>query len=940
MEINTTYVARAYFKTAIFNDIVREYEQSLLVTLMQKYLLCSAKGSSVFQEYTDMPYHVHILNGLYPSLLLLEEILQHDQIIEKSKGTNEQKLKDYLKCFIVGFTLHDLNKLTDRESLKEAVKKDLEEVCTELTVTNFFKNWKQYLEEIKFIIFKTEERTKSLALNLNLKDRPFFNKYFSDVCQFADALSFSRHYQNIKSTRDVYNAVNRVEFKRIYENVDRVWQLSYVEINDNIYTLLSQKLLNISRQLIYFEKQQNILFNLRNGIIYFGKPLAERDIEVVKERFQKSLSDDSDPIVSTKIDEQQCSFGFLDSQPLTKDILFRVVQEKWRRLFAINQREYFEKNHELKGFIQKFFDEKNIPLNLMEFEVKKQKRIGLSLKDKEWLDLDKDDQNLLLTSGLQKIKFLSSKKNSKWKKELIKYQEELSQKLNDKEIKKPKRTMKTLAALYSAVKLLKSKNADEVINEQVEEIKATLSISDTVSPITSASEFIDMNLAGNFNRSIPDFAISNIPKKSEMCVICGNNASIIYEDTKSFGLKPRGFNNKCVNTLRNSVVKICELCYHEMMLRQSLFGSITSDPYVCTYYGFGEYFINMDIKSTLNILQKAKGLKIEESGIGFNIFIEKTSINYNLYSMVFDKVTDDTKSQFYFLRRLLQIIQKTGFKIYCTDLITPYHFHNEMLVFDNCMPFIKHLGWDSIRIDKIESVLDEMNLLLSFNPKLITAHVLEYTEDKKALFSFYYELDKKDRKIVRNNLTHFANNQKEVLSMTVMEKLADIALQMTRPRPDSSSEESWIFRDAVEVLKISVKEGRDRANIIQQVAGELRSTLKRREYADESKAEVFAETLHDELYKKEWGERLPQPGRLKNWRNQFAFLYSKKNLEDANKAIILNAIELLKKNNKEIKWDGVWKQILTERPQVKKYEDEYYQVYKQNFTNLSKEASK
>jgi hypothetical protein len=63
---------RAYFRSELINRLTQQYESTLLKSLIQHHVLTTAKGSSRFTALADAPYYIHILNGLYPALLLLE----------------------------------------------------------------------------------------------------------------------------------------------------------------------------------------------------------------------------------------------------------------------------------------------------------------------------------------------------------------------------------------------------------------------------------------------------------------------------------------------------------------------------------------------------------------------------------------------------------------------------------------------------------------------------------------------------------------------------------------------------------------------------------------------------------------------------------------------------------------------------------------------------
>ena len=920
--MNIQFEQRAYFKTQLFNETTNKFNEIILANLIKHYKLTTAKGSSKYKDFSDMPYHIHIINGIYPALLLLEELFKKDQIEGPS-------LKQYLKTFIMAFTLHDLNKITDENDLQKTVEKNLISYLEKLETDIFFPEWREYINEIKFIILKTEERTRNLANDVQIKERQFVNDYLAEASQLADKFGSIKNFDNILSFFDL---VKKITFKS-YKKLSDIWNLSYVGVNENIYTLLSQKLLSIVRE--YTEKRNDILFNLRNGIVYIGDPLNKDDLTTIKGRFSNPIQDEINPIEATKIDEQQVDFGFTDVMQLNKDHLLKIVKgHLTRKLLAVNTKEYFNiGNHDnnLAEIIPEFLDENELPLEIIYDKKKNEWAKFVFQNGNEWDDFEEDEQKILYAIGLEKIMYLTKKR---WEDEFKKSVESLSNNYNiSSPEKEPKRTIKTLAAMQKIYSSLDENNIEEIIKKQEEEILEHFS-----SPIIDQdeskiwSQFIDMNLIGNYDRQ-PDnfnFDFDNIPIKPEMCIICGRQKANQYNDSKSFGIAPRGFNNKSNNTLKSNTVNICETCNTEIQFRRSLFSEGMSRNSTCIYFDMGDYFINYDKQRILNIFRQTIEMEIENIKNNIHIRIEKFSFDYDLYSLVFYALSNKTESHFYFVQKILKIIRQLSFKVYVQDLISPYHLKKEMFVFDNCMPFVKELGWNRIRIDQIQSVLDEIALFLTFGANRITSNILEYSENRLAIFSIYYRLDDEGRKKVINKLTNFINNNREKFIMSVMDTITDYAVKASWGF-GSMGEETWMIREAFDVLKVGIKDKLDRDTIIEQIAGMLYKKLKSDSgNVDQTNLHNFAASVYDDLFLKEWNGKIPQPGRMKNWIYQFAFLYSMKSL----KQIKINAIKKVKKeleNKGETVSEEAIMDELAKDEKKKKYLNQYREIYSELF---------
>jgi CRISPR type I-D-associated protein Csc3/Cas10d len=310
---------RAYFRSELINRLTQQYESTLLKSLIQHHVLTTAKGSSRFTALADAPYYIHILNGLYPALLLLEWQSEQDRRLTLPE------VEPFLRCLIVGFTFHDLNKLIGVEPLEKAVKEGLEQQSELLKVADFFPEWRDYLPEIEFLALGTENRTATWAFSRQIREWHFVNETLRPICHFADSLA------SIDSFGSVSEFYEQVCAKIRNVRGGSAWNLSYVEVHDNISVLLSQKLLNIAKSIIQAERKEQVLFTLHSGFVYFGGPLTTEEIDNIRQKFSSEEAE-LNPVALTKIDHQSCEFGFIGSTSLTREILESVIKEKLQDL--------------------------------------------------------------------------------------------------------------------------------------------------------------------------------------------------------------------------------------------------------------------------------------------------------------------------------------------------------------------------------------------------------------------------------------------------------------------------------------------------------------------------------------------------------------------------------------------------------------------------------
>lgn len=265
------FTNRNNFQTDLFNEVFHQYMETLYSELVKQYTLTSAKGGSGFEfrdkpkklydaivAGDDMPYHIHILNGIVPAFKLLEYFLK------ERNELNRVGLKEYLKALLVGFTLHDTDKLVGK-NLREAVREDVPRLCEELNVNHFFKTWKDWISDIQYLALRTEKRTEGYALNYATKSK-FIHSPIGDTSRIADQFASFITYQEeiephenqkqgFKDITDFYEQLCRKKFGR--KALTSIWTLSYISVSQNIYTLLSQKLLFAA---------QTFIQNTRNDI--------------------------------------------------------------------------------------------------------------------------------------------------------------------------------------------------------------------------------------------------------------------------------------------------------------------------------------------------------------------------------------------------------------------------------------------------------------------------------------------------------------------------------------------------------------------------------------------------------------------------------------------------------------------------------------------------
>ena len=266
---------------------------------------------------------------------------------------------------------------------------------------------------------------------------------------------------------------------------------------------------------------------------------------------------------------------------------------------------------------------------------------------------------------------------------------------------------------------------------------------------------------------------------------------------------------------------------------------------------------------------------LEDASIQFD---KNARFQYNLYNLNFDKIATSIEGNFYFVRKNLLLVKELGIRSYITGVMSPYLPHKEAFKYENAPKFLQLLGWDKVRLININNVLEEISLVITFGASRLDGNLLKISENRNAYFTLYYLLKEDDKKKVYEKLRKFINNNPKLFTgMTVTENLAELATKITMIGYSSSgSEETWLIRKALEILRKEVKQGFGREDIIQKTSGNIYKSMRLDEYVDTDAIKKFAIAVYDELYVKEWKNVLPNKNREKDWVYQFAFLYKEK----------------------------------------------------------------
>ena len=882
-----------YFETALFQGVVRDYFDTVLGNIIAKNAIISAKGLFMVdgeqkRDYYDMPYHVHILNGLIPALLVYEHyMLEHGYV-------NDREAALYLKVFMLGFTFHDANKLLNTQA--ESNKSDLEVAVAALDsyvdqwqVDAFFSEFEHYKSNIYYLALATENATWATAEDypITLGNRDEIRMTQRELCHLADGLA-SIQNESLESIEALHDAVSH--------RVGRIAKIaplrvSYVKIRPNPYTLLSQNLLQVARQVLATSGKK-VVYATRGGFVFWGEEVSQNEYEAIRKAYLKGSAEDIKFRELTKIDAQKCKFGFIGSTPFTKHILSEITDKLGDKFLSLSPNGS-EGISDFDGFVsltEQLIEVYDLPV---ECDLKNDR---LVLRYYEHI-VEEYDEYFKTLFNLHKIQWLNSKENEFWRLDFDDWQkgerplpapiqfdcasghvdlqtaQELLTFIRER-VKMTNALYKTYLNFVKTCHVLQEEEDIEVYIAMLQE-----HIIDHFEPKETGGNVKDMlfdryfECPGQVNLQFLKQYAPSVPPKKAMCAFTGGVGEVAYKAEVAFAMKARGFSNRTVTNLNNHTSYISSLFSEENKLRASLFR--VSEANFVLYYDFFE--ANLDIeKDIIKGCIKAKDeMKLLEDG---KVALDKNSkFDYNLYNLEFIKLDPKVAPTFFLVRKCLRIARELGVRTYISGIMTPYTPHKAVFHFENAPQFLKLLGWDSVRLIHVNEVLDEIRLVLTFGKGGIESNLLKIARSRRAYFTLYYLLGADDQKKVYNSFINFYTKYKQKFgSMTVTEKLAELAVKIDIGYK-TAAEETWLIRTAMDFLRKYHKQGSSREDIIQKTNGEIYRKL-RMDKPDTEAIEAFSTAVYDQLFMQDWQGKIPAVNVEKDWIYQFAFLFREQSL--------------------------------------------------------------
>ena len=934
-----------YFETPLFQVTVQDYFDTVLASIIKENASLPAKGlffanGELKRDYYDMPYHVHILNGLIPTLAVYE------QFIQQRGFEADPKAEEYLKVFMLGFTFHDANKLlgTQKERYKselEVAVSNLNKYVTKWKVDDFFPGFEQYKSNVYYLALATENGSWVTAEDypITLNNQEEVRTVQRELCHFADGLA-SIQDESLESIEGLYKAVNQ-KIKQLVKT--EALPVSYLKVRPNPYTLLSQNLLQVARQTLT-KNGKKVLYATREGFVFWGEEVPSQEYDEINKAFLTGSEEDIKFLELTKIDPQKCKFGFIGSAPFTKKALAEITSKLGDKFLLLSPNSAV-RIKDFEGFVvftKKIIETYALPIECDDKDGKLVLRYHQDLEDDEWGD------NFRTIFNLHKIQWLNANTNKGWQEDFDHWQSssleldtpvQLGEVAGGVEITSIptmlafiKERVNSSNAMYKTyLNFIKTYTVleEEDIEDYIETLQKSIighfesrSVGSNVKQVLFDRYF---ECPGHANLGFLKQYDPAVPLKKNMCAFTGGEGDVEYTAAVAFAMKARGFSNRTVTTLNNNTSHVSALFAEENKLRASLFK--IADANLVVYHDFFEARLEVDRDIIQSCVQAKDEIKLLEDGTVE--FDKNASFHYNLYHLTFVKLPPKVEPTFFLVRKCLRMVVQLGIRTYISGIMSPYTPHKAVFHFENAPKFLKLLGWDRVRLIHVVEVLDEMRLVLVFGKDRIESNLLKLARSRQAYFTLYYMLNKKDQEKVYNSLVSFYKKYKQKFKgMTVTEKLVELAIKVDIGFR-SSAEETWLIRTAMDFLRKYHKQGNSRDDIIQKTCGEIFRKLRMKRY-DMEAIKAFAVAIYDDLFQQDWQGKIPTVNVEKDWIYQFAFLFRERSLLVTRIPRAREIKNTLEKDGKEISEENV-KALLPK--ESKRYALQYLETIQKLGTN-------
>ena len=857
---------------------------------------CAKGGNETekFSRHNDMDYLAHIFSGISMALKVLDYWYQKAPVNSNDLSKEIISLKRSIFCYL----FHDYNKITgadyrmaNKESLFDLVKKYFDDIKTNLNLTD---------DEIYQAAFSTENGT---SYNIIKDSTQRFNMIFeSNFSKLADKLS-SRFNHN------TFDGVHSEE-QSIYWGSEPVIPgklLKKIQFSSTSLYACEDVARKATKMTI--ENYGGFYLWSTNRAIFF---VLDGDNSIILSNLGKTLEE-----LVNQILEPENLLSFNDRSVInsasgivkhTRESISRYVghEDKFRKCMWL---EDIEINSINRGSAEGYSDLVRSMINSFSVNFRTiNERKKASLRD-----------------GLEINEEIDAEGNEERLKIFMSRCVQLKSTLNSTEANKLRVLLESILTKYenSILKGLLGKiqrNSALLLPFLIQEkdINWNALMDEVLSDLNHGQDAINYNgiLSTIIVPKLDSLRLPKVPSKFNMSMINAYPASEKATGENLSGLNTQTFNNR-LPTSGISNGKIDRISKFEFALRKNLVPQSKNSDECLMFLSFPGAIPFIDMSAYLTKLSYTATEELSEmNDLKLSIDTIKTrSREVRLDSAYFYSVRD-LRSESEVLRRIYQaanLYRRTKMLIRLAFSNAPFfQDQQEAIRIEVGSSICSAMGWDRIRCNQVEGVLDRISTfnvvvngsVTKINFKETAKVILDYINQPMSLFYYVHKLvfggNEKRRtgfgkqfseKIESlRKLGYGVENGGEKKMKNVTE-LAKSAARMVKPKWNmSGSDRTWMLRDSLEVIekvKVSITTGeeRDLSEYKEFIAGNILKTLERDKDISwkpkEGDIADFADKLIS-LLKEDFNSRVPA-GSMKSYLiDAFEFEYMRNGKGDEN----------------------------------------------------------
>ena len=905
--------AAKIFETQTFKDCFSQLfkipgdQPGPLTHIIREYPLAVGKGGSYYKKkdgttVPDMSYFIHVLDACIVGGVTFEYYLQ-------KKGRNIPAMNSLVRLFFASLVLHDINKIFEPNSAPSAWRLDevfdKNEAAMKGILGGYLEpvgRWDDVKGDLKYLILVTEERTWELAdLVHTTFDKPMledirkFVKFGDEVSSEADTTDSWHFYKimvektaKLPGIEDMTKVVNFVKLPMVPQTLLR---LKFIEI------LFEELTVNGRR----------VIFRAPDSLMFIGNPMDDSFMDGLASRFREHvyLSSDNDlieqlrryPPTINKVPTgwvKQIGSKMVDGTHPPHDVIRKLLDNyiniHYPKMLLWNGKEWRARNSNIAS------------ISYVKWGVETSwvgKDPGMPIL-KEYKDTESD-------MDISKKKCMAKLASAKALLRQLGVEEAADKEIENSETLKgvidgaDKSERDSLIALAYAGNFRTDdfSGCQKAYDNILEKLTATMSELYTLEGVDGKKDI--MYLLG---RDLPDKwnELLDIPDKKDMCIQCGRRGTVGLLSENAFGFPPTGGTGRKLTTLNyNESVngKLCELCLEENALRRTEFADTQRSKRALAIQIFlGDIITPVDISEIIYALSE----EIKETFIvqDFNIKLSNTTkMQLNYHTLGFVRNPSDTSDQFYLLDKLTTLIADTGFKVRLTSMFNGGGIFESTFVWDNAPGWVKELGWNELRLDRIAGLRTEMQYIRSIAkmahgatiskkiPFVVGARARSPGEVIRVMWEGF--IGEKSRRLspfqiealyYYARLFSMCTNRVEATGNPAEEsevsELARIAGKMVEKPPESANDHTWMVREAFEVYARGIAEHRNPYDVEKSIAGRLMEIGSRdtsnKEVAVVQGSQDFAKVFMGLIENIGHG-RMPKSEVRKDIQAEFALLY-------------------------------------------------------------------